>query len=70
MLGGIQGSGNVSPQAQAFVSSNTAQINQSFGANNQGYQVVRESTQIVSGTNHFLSIVGVSDNQPYTITVY
>ena len=68
--GGIQPSTTVSPQAQAFVSAHVAQINQAFGINNTGYKVIAESTQIVAGTNHFLSLEGLTDLEYYTITVY
>jgi hypothetical protein len=61
---------NISALAKGFVSSNTAEINQSLGANNVSYEVVKESSQVVAGTNHFISLIGHPDNQHYTITLF
>lgn len=61
---------DISALAKSFVSSNTAQINQSLGANNTSYEVVKESSQVVAGTNHFLSLIGHPDNKHYTVTLF
>ncbi len=70
LLGGVQPTGQVSPQAQGFAISHLQEINGFFGVHNNSYQVVAESTQLVSGNNHFLHLIGHPDNQHYTVTVY
>jgi len=44
------------------VQAHVAQINQASNINNTSYRVVAESTQIVNGTNHILSIEGLPDD--------
>jgi len=70
MLGAPQASNGISVQASAFVGQHVAEINSRVGANNISYHVISESTQVVAGTNHFLTISGNPDGKHYTITVF
>lgn len=71
LAGGVQiQEGPVSQSAIAYVNSNVAHINSIFHVQNSGYHVIAEGKQVVAGTNHFLHLVGHTDNQPYTITVF
>ena len=69
-LGGIGVQGQVSAGANAYVHGNVAHINEIFHVQNHSYVVIAESTQVVAGTNHFLHLLGQSDNQQYQITVF
>jgi len=59
----------VSADAQQFCNSHVGPINQLFGSGNTAYKVISESVQHLNGVLHYLHIVGLQDNLPYTITV-